>query len=290
MIYELFSDGAAVKVETTGAELVSFQDVFGLEYIWQGDGTHWSKHSPVLFPIVGAQKNGRYLYDGNEYAIGRHGFARNMEFEVLAQERSRLLLSLSSNAQTRAAYPFKFRFQVAFSLENTVLAVEYRVENTGDVELPFSVGGHTAYNCPLHADESFEEYLVEFEKTESFSRMLLSEDGLFTGELLPFMQNGRSFALNHGLFSQDAIVPDRLQSKSVSLINRKTGRGVQVDYPDFDNLAVWSQNGDAPFVCLEPWNGRASGIGDGPALGDKPGLIRLAPFSRYGARHTISLL
>lgn len=290
MIYELLSDGAAVKVETKGAEIQSFQDVFGLEYIWQGDGLHWSKHSPVLFPFIGALNNGRYLYNGSEYEMGRHGFARDMDFEVLMKERSRLLLSLSPNAQTRAVYPFKFRFQVAFTVEHTALAVEYRIENTGDVELPFSVGGHTAYNCPLHPEESFEEYTVDFEKPESFSRLLLNGDGLFSGETLPFIQDSRSFALTHTLFDLDAIVPDCMNSRTVTLMNKKTGRGVQVDYPDFENLAIWSQAGDAPFVCLEPWNGRASGTYDGPALEDKQGLIRLSPFSRYSARHTISLL
>jgi galactose mutarotase-like enzyme len=290
MICELLSDGAAVKIETKGAELQSFKDVFGLEYIWQGDGNHWSKHSPVLFPIIGTQKDNRYLYNGNTFEISRHGFARDMEFEVLASGRDRVLLSLSANEKTRAVYPFNFRFQLAYTLEHTALTVEYRVENIGDTELLFCVGGHTAYNCPLHEQETFEEYLVQFEKTESFSRLLTTEAGLFTGEKLPFLQNASSFSLSHDMFDLDVIVPDSLLSKSVAMINKKTGHGVQVDYPDFENLAVWSQKGDAPFVCLEPWNGRASSMDDSLSLEEKQGIIRLAPFSRYSATHTISLL
>lgn len=290
MICELTSDGAAVKIETKGAELQSFKDVFGLEYIWQGDDKHWSKHAPVLFPIVGTQKDGYYLYNGNSYKITRHGFARDMEFEVLANTKNHVLMSLSPNEKTRELYPFNFRFQVGYTLEHTSLAVEYRVENTGDTDLLFSVGGHTAFACPLHEEESFEEYVVEFEKPESFSRLLTTEAGLFTGEKLPFLENANNFSLRHDMFDLDVIVPDKLVSKSVSLVNKKTGHGVQVDYKDFDTLAVWSQKGDAPFVCLEPWNGFASGVNDSQSLEEKPGINRLAPFSRYSATHTISLL
>ena len=213
-----------------------------------------------------------------------------MEFEVLKSAKNHVLLSLAANEKTHAVYPFDFRFQLAYTLEHTALCVEYRVENIGDTELLFCVGGHTAYNCPLHGEETFEEYLVQFEKTENFSRLLTTEAGLFTGEKLPFLQNTNSFSLNHDMFDLDVIVPDNLQSKSVSLINKKTGHGVQVDYPDFETLAVWSQKGDAPFVCLEPWNGRASGVDDSLSLEEKQGIIRLAPFSRYNATHTISLL
>lgn len=49
------------------------------EEIWSGEA-YWKRHSPVLFPFVGAVSGGRYRTDGKEYEMGQHGFARDMDF------------------------------------------------------------------------------------------------------------------------------------------------------------------------------------------------------------------
>jgi galactose mutarotase-like enzyme len=290
MIYEIMSDGAVAQLETKGAELQSLKDIFGTEYIWQGDAKYWGRRSPVLFPIIGKQKGGKFEYGGKTYELSSHGFARDSEFEVIAHDRNRLLFSLAANERTLQVYPFHFSLQVAFSLENTVLTVEYRIANTGDTEMIFSIGGHTGYNCPIAEDETFEEYFIEFEKEETCERLLVNKDGLFSSEKKPLLNGSRSFRLEHSLFESDAIVPDDLKSKSVSMINQKTGRGVRVGYDGFDNLAIWSAKGEAPFVCLEPWNGCASTITDSQRLEDKSGIKKLAAGSYYSVSHTISLL
>lgn len=283
------SDGAAAQIETLGAELRSLKDVFGTEYIWQGDARYWGRRSPLLFPVIGEQKGGYYAYAGKRYSIGRHGFARDREFEVVTSEKSRAVLSLVSDDSTLAVYPFRFRLYVSFELEGTVLTVSYRVENTGECQMFFSIGGHTGYNCPLVDGDSFEDYLIEYEKPETFDRLIVGPDGLYTGESEPFLKGERSFGLSHVLFSRDAIVPSRLLSRRIDLVSRRTGRGVRVEFGDFKTLAVWSA-GDAPFVCLEPWNGRASGSDDGPSLEEKHGIVCLSEGSFYGVSHSISLL
>ena len=69
-----------VKVKEHGAELCSI--VKGdTEYLWQADPAFWGRHSPVLFPIVGSVWNGRYHVGDKEFALGQHGFARDMDFE-----------------------------------------------------------------------------------------------------------------------------------------------------------------------------------------------------------------
>lgn len=290
MIYEIMSDGAAAQVETNGAELQSLKDVFGTEYIWQGDAKYWGRRSPVLFPIIGAQKNGEFEYGGKTYKMSRHGFARGCEFNVIAHDRGSVLFSLSSNEQTLLSYPFHFSLQAAFTVENATLSVKYTVLNTGDGEMYFCIGGHTGYNCPLFEGEMFEDYFVEFENNESSDRVLLNENGLFTEAKEPLFDGNRGFNLDHQLFEKDAIVPDNLKSKAVSLMSKKTGRGVRVDYDGFDNLAIWSAKGNAPFVCLEPWNGCASKVSDSLRLEDKHGIIKLAAGSYYSVTHTITLL
>ncbi|MEG6571275.1 aldose 1-epimerase family protein [[Clostridium] cellulosi] len=289
MTFEIMSDGAVAQIDSKGAELISLKDIFGTEYIWQGDEKYWNRHSPILFPIIGEQKNGQYEYNGKIYSISRHGFARDMEFKVINHTRDRIILALSFDENTLKKYPFNFRLQVTFSLESAVLHVEYLVQNIGDSEMFFCIGGHTGYNVPLMPDEKFEDYYVKFEKHENFNRMLLNENGLYSGKTRHFL-DGDSFQLNHSIFDDDAVVPDKLNSKSVSLVSRKTGRGVTVEFPDFDNLAIWSPKGDAPFVCLEPWNGQASDESDDINLCSKKGIIELKAGGFYSACHTITLL
>lgn len=290
MQIELISQGAAAVIDTKGAELTSLKDVFDTEYIWCGDKKYWGRHSPILFPVVGEQKNGEYTYEGKTYKISRHGFVRDSEFEVLRSDKSSCLLSFSANEETKKQFPFDFTFQAAFSLEGTELSVKYTVLNMGSDSMYFAIGGHTGYNCPLCDDESFSDYFIGFDKKETFSRLLLSEKGLFNGKSEKFIENSNEFSLNHEMFDKDAVVPDKLESKAVTLQNKRTGRGVRVEFDDFETLAVWSPEGNSPFVCLEPWNGRASSESDSSDLTAKDGIIKLEAEKSYSVSHKIILL
>jgi galactose mutarotase-like enzyme len=53
------------------------------EYIWEGDATFWGKHSPILFLYSGDFKNNRYHFNGIDYSLPRHGFARDTNFELI---------------------------------------------------------------------------------------------------------------------------------------------------------------------------------------------------------------
>ena len=80
-MHTLSNEILTVNVSDHGAEL---QNIIrnGVEYLWQGDPAYWGRRSPVLFPIVGSVWEGRYRVDGQEYRLGQHGFARDMDFQV----------------------------------------------------------------------------------------------------------------------------------------------------------------------------------------------------------------
>ncbi len=78
-------ENAKIKavINAKGAELTSLVNKENqLDYMWAGDPAVWGKHSPVLFPIVGTLKNNTYCYNGKEYQLPRHGFARDKQFAV----------------------------------------------------------------------------------------------------------------------------------------------------------------------------------------------------------------
>ena len=96
MELELKRGGRTARVETLGAELVSYRDEADREYIWSGDPAYWPGRNPLLFPIVGGLKDGKIYVKGKEVSMERHGFARRREFAVtglrlLAVERGRVI-------------------------------------------------------------------------------------------------------------------------------------------------------------------------------------------------------
>ena len=77
-----------IKVSPHGAELCSIlRD--GKEYLWQADPAFWKRHSPVLFPIVGSVWENEYRHEGVSYALTQHGFARDMDFELILNRKMR---------------------------------------------------------------------------------------------------------------------------------------------------------------------------------------------------------
>ena len=113
-----------------GAELQSLIDVnTNSEYIWQADPAHWGKHAPILFPIVGALKDNQYRYKGETYHLPRHGFARDMMFEVVEHKVDYVRLLLASSEETKSNYPFDFQLFVSYELGGDGLVVKYQVVN-----------------------------------------------------------------------------------------------------------------------------------------------------------------
>src|SRR6185437_16646817 len=96
---QLNNDHLAISINEKGAELQSVQ-LNNLEYLWQADPNYWGKHSPVLFPIVGELKDGKYTFDNKEYHLSRHGFARDKIFEAKQTAATSATFTLHSNAAT----------------------------------------------------------------------------------------------------------------------------------------------------------------------------------------------
>ena len=95
MRYILENGTLRVEIESFGAEIKSVKrKADGREYMWCGDPRYWGRTSPVLFPFVGAPKNKEYRYEGRTYPMGQHGFARDMEFTLEAQEGKHLVCAL----------------------------------------------------------------------------------------------------------------------------------------------------------------------------------------------------
>lgn len=246
MLFHLENDYLAISVNTHGAELSSIKNKKeNKELLWQGDGAFWGRKSPVLFPVVGKYKNGKTTYEGKEYSLGQHGFARDMEFIIAEKTSNKLTFILESNHKTLEVYPFNFSLTCTFELVNNKIIVGWKVENTDNKKIYFSIGAHPAFYC-----EKGETVLAM--NGENLKYNLINSDGLYTAQKYE-IEN--SFVLHDNVFDNDTLIIENSEVNEVSLIdNNKKYLTVKFDAPLF---GIWSPTKKkAPFVCIEPWYGR----------------------------------
>lgn len=266
-----------VQVKTKGAELAGlYNRQTGLEYMWNGDPAFWAKQSPVLFPIIGTLRQNTYYINGQAYELGRHGFARDREFVLRESDNRSLVFSLESDTATLEKYPFPFRFDIIYTLQEATLHVSYHVSNTGSKPLYFSVGGHPAFRLPLVEGTAFEDYELYFDEEENSGRWPISADGLIEKQSLPLLQHTQVLPLNKPLFAKDALVFKDIRSAVITLRSRQTPHGLQFAKHGFPFLGIWSAPG-ADFVCIEPWCGIADAVDSTQQLEEKEGIEVLAP-------------
>lgn len=277
MIYTIKKGGLTAQVDSLGAQLISLKNESGFEYIWTGDPQYWKGHAPVLFPMVGALREGKTEIGGNWYEMGQHGIARHLEFSPAEQGEGFLSLRLTSNFDTKKQYPFEFSFTVTYTLTDRGFETRFTVENIGDRVMPFAVGGHPGFNLPVDEEAAFEDYTICFEQPESQTcPAIVMGKGLIDPKNTAFtLEEQREIPLRHSLFYQDALIFEGLRSKKVQIRNKKTGKGVEMDFSQFPMLGIWSAPNDGPYVCLEPWTGCATRTDEGDEFEKKHGMTFL---------------
>ena len=245
----------SAEISLLGAELRSLKSADGVEYLWQGDPKYWSGSAPVMFPWVGRLLNGQHRHNGKLYEMGIHGFARKQTFTCTAQSATAVTLTLEANAETKAQYPFDFRFSVGYALKENTLEVTFRVENTGSETMNFAWGGHPGFNVPLSDTETIADYEIVFSHQCRPERVVFSKENILVEGFKPYpLEEGKKLQLAHELFDQDAIFLAHT-AKSVTMRGRKSGRSVTVTFPDLNYLGLWhAPRTDAPYVCIEPWS------------------------------------
>lgn len=271
------------SIKHAGAELFSLIDNQKKEYIWNGNPDFWPKHSPILFPIVGSLKNDTYTFNEKEYHLSRHGFARDMEFQLIEKTESSATFSLEYNEETLQKYPFKFELQIIYELQGNKLNVAYKVINKGEIQILFSIGAHPAFALP----EEFSNYSIQFEKEEKLKYSLL-EDGLISNktEILETTEN--EVSLNYKLFENDALVFKTLESNSLTILENSKPY-IKVDFEDFPNLGIWTKE-KAHFICIEPWFGYSDTPEKSGDLLNKEGILILEENKIFDAVFSIEIL
>lgn len=253
----LQNGGTSALILDKGAELHSLK-IGGRELMWQADPAYWSKTSPLLFPMIGNLRGGKTLINGTEYAITKHGFARDNVFKSEQISENEAEFSFSANDETKKSFPFDFELKLKYKLNADSLEMLYTVFNNGSEVMPYCIGGHPAFNCPFEEGTEFTDYNLVFEQSETVNSPVMNLITRMWGDSdrIGRLDNSKEFHLAYPLFDNDCVYFDTIRSKSVSLVSEKSGKGVNVSWEGFETLGVWTpDHKNAPFVCIEPWCG-----------------------------------
>lgn len=284
MTTTIFNSELSATINHKGAELVSLKKInSSKEYIWEGNPFFWGKHSPILFPIVGTLKNDSYTYKNNPYTLSRHGFARDMDFNLIDSNENKIILSLSSNEVTKERFPFEFELRIIYTLHFSILNVNYQVINKGFDIMPFSIGGHPAFALP----KKFEDYSLQFETDENLTCYQLDNDLLSEKTKQIDLVKNR-LPLTYSLFENDALIFKKLKSKQIQIL--ETGIPIlNFTFKDFPNFGIWTKI-NAPFICLEPWVGYSDVLNTTGNILVKEGIQILESNSSKEFKYSIEIL
>lgn len=266
-----------IQSVSKGAELISVK-FDGIEKIHDGK-SFWNRHSPILFPIVGKLKNGKTIINGKTYEMGQHGFARDMNFEKLAENS----YVLKSNEETKSKFPFDFELYVSYRTTKNKVYTNYKVVNRSDDIMIFGLGGHPAFVC----EYSSGKYRLEFEDIEDEIEIYRLEDGLLKEKcekMEKYIRENRIF-LDSKTFEKDAIIMKNLKSDKVYLKTEKKTI-LAFEFKNFPYLAIWSKP-EAPFICIEPWFNTADTVNSNGNFEEKENLIELRKNQEFETEYSV---
>ena len=274
MIYTIKNDKLTVMVSSKGAELISAKNVDGKEYIWQADKSYWGRHAPILFPVCGRLLNSEYTLDGKKYQMGSHGFARDMEFELVESNGTSLTLVLCENEQTAKVYPFKFALCVKYMLDGATVIMTIEVKNDSDKVMPFMIGWHPGFTI----DGLIDNYSIRVKNGESVKRNYMKPSLFVESKSVDYpLPDGNIKLTEKEIYSEDTLIFSHIGGESQLMRDGKTVLRIKQS----DNLpyyAIWKMpKSEAEYICLEPWS-------DIPADGLAPECFDTRKMSRLESK------
>lgn len=285
----LKNETLTVEVSEHGAELQSIRKG-SYEYLWQGDPTFWGRRSPVLFPIVGSVWEKRFRVDGEVYEMGQHGFARDMDFELVSATETELWYKLESTEDTLKAYPWPFVLEIGYKLSGASLEVLWKVTNPGESEMFFQIGAHPAFNYPDYDPETPDRGVVEFDRNENLQRSGFKGKGCVDPEArfsMPVSEDGRVRLKRDTFDDIDTLMFEDNQVHRIAFLKCDGNPYLTVSF-DAPVVAIWSPpKRNAPFFCIEPWYGRCDRADFTGEFKDRDWVNALAPGATFAASYTI---
>lgn len=279
-----------IESNNSGAELTKiFSKRYNKDILWNGNKKYWGRQSPILFPIVGKLVDNETIIEENLYSMTQHGFARDMEFEIIDKGDTFISYKLTNNESTLEKYPYSFELIINYTLKDNSINIEWIVKNTDSKDIFFSIGGHPAFNLPLFEQNDFSKYHLEFKKRSDVEKINLNtsfiDDITFIGDL-------KKLQLSPELFKNDALIYTNIDE--VSICNNDGSKYITLSMQDFPLVGIWTPyysetNSTAPFLCIEPWYGLADSIHSNKIYKNKKFINKLGKGKIFTTSYSINI-
>ena len=278
-----------IAISEHGAELQSIQDADGNEYLWQGNPKFWGRRSPILFPIVCGLWDDCYRLDGYEYKMQRHGFARDMDFKLIAKTDRKVTFALEDTPETHRCYPYHFMLSITYRLDGNRIHVIWHVHNTERNEIHFQIGGHPAFMIPGMKEGDEVKGTIRFDNTDKIERLIGNMNGCIIPGRFDVGSMDGIWHFNEDSFKEDCVIIDKSQVKQVSLLDENQKPVVTVDMKT-PCVGIWAPYGKhAPFVCIEPWYGIHDKVEYRGDFRQKYLMNHLQPGASFLSEYTITI-
>jgi len=205
---------------------------------------------PILFPICGNLPNNTYTHQGKNYTLKQHGFARDLPWTVSDSPPSDgITLTLTSNNQTYAVYPFDFELTFTYRLQGNALLIQQRYVNRSPEPMPFSTGLHPYFAV---SDAASEKNQLQFDIPATQVTNQIDQ-----------IQHPFSGQFDFGQTEIDAAFrPVARQEASVT----HSGHRLTLSYDAiYATLVFWTIKGK-DYYCLEPWSAPRNAMNTGEDL------------------------
>ncbi len=229
-IIQLISLDKNTVIKIDKGELISFINN-NEELIHQKGSPGWKKSDIEMFPIIGptSTNDNKVFTQKGECIQGQHGFLRELEYQLIENSETRVILKKNYKANTKinnSRFPknsnepyvfwsYDFTFTKSFKLDNKALKIQFEI--TSEKGMPFMLGYHPAFKLSGNLDETIQI------KNKKITIKDVIQKG---GAAYPF------FDVNE-----------------ITLI-KKEGQNIQIKAKGFDNIMFWTEVDN--MVCLEP--------------------------------------
>lgn len=275
--FELSNDLLRIRVCSRGAELQSvYSKALDLEFIWQPGFETFAHHTMLLFPNPGRIAGDRIIAGGKVYPASMHGFANDMEFTAVEVNDRHILLELAADAQTRRYFPYEFRLQVEFRLEDDRVLQHFYVLNDDSKAVYYCLGAHPGFYCPIELGETADDYRLRFDRPQNLNHLELEANTrLLTGRSVPYLEGETVIPLNNRFFDNGPLLFDGMDAGTLTLESTRSGLFMELGIEGFESLCLWGNPTRMSVICIEPWCGTSDRADTNHIWEQKPGIRRI---------------
>lgn len=132
------ADGAQIQIAHRGGQVISWKPANQTEQLFLSQASPLDSGNPVRggVPVIFPQFS-------DLGPLPKHGFARNLVWQLRHAQTGQAVLELRDNDTTRTVWPHAFLAELIVTVSGSALEIELVVHNTGQASFEFTAALHT---------------------------------------------------------------------------------------------------------------------------------------------------